>query len=118
MPQAEINIGAEITPETTMLLEYIKDIAQRITKIEDGLSGTQNVWTRKPIKRVRNYTLPRGQSISRGDEVFTDHGGDLLGYFQDENGEGIILSKDSDGNNRFLISPEEEFYTTMSKLPF
>lgn len=120
MPKAKLSSNTEISQETTLILEHIRDISQRITRLEDkACINSIPVSGRIKASNPRGFILPRGETVAVGDAIYKDHGGPQIGYFQGINADGtIILSEEQNGDIPLLVMPGNPIYDTLTIIPF
>ena len=120
VPPAEISNSSKVSNETSLLLEQLKDISQRITRIEDNIITSRQINPPNvPVLRRRSkFTLPNGESITLGDTLYSKPGGKELGYFQGRNDKGFVVSKTVSGQDPTVIPIDSEIYETLSTSPF
>lgn len=118
---AELPKNNPISNEAALILASLQDISKRIASIElfrsesdlfGGVSGRNRRLGRAP----RIYSLPSGEEVSTGEEIFDSIGGNLLGKFVAINSEGVTIQK-SDGTH-FVVPPDQEVFKTLSTIPF
>jgi len=107
--KAEIGEGTEISPDTSLLLNAIKDISNRISYIEKEADIRHQL----PIKRNPRLALPSGDFAERG-SLLTDLEGKIIGELHGINKDGIIL-RDSIGT-LFVIRPEDDRFFALIKM--
>lgn len=112
IPKAELQGTEAIAPETSLLLDAIQDISQRLTRIEET-KGPRF----KALRERSSITLQDGEEISKGYYVYDSRvPGEPIGKAVMSNSDGIILSKSN--GDFFLVSYDSELYSRLNTIPF
>lgn len=110
--KAEINTN-EVTPETSLLLDAIRDVSQRLTRLEEREPLPHRIYRQPQPEMV---TLPNGERVRAGQQIGTspadDPIGELIAWSDDS-----ILVRGADGEE-FTIPPEDERFGKLSLWPF
>ena len=114
--KAVLSPGTEISGETSLVLNALRDLSHRITGLEEQQSS-------RPVGRMRRtrWKLPSGNSASLGESVFDGPGGTELGYFDGIDDYGILIRYlDGEGEDSpgFIVPPDSEQYERVTTVPF
>ena len=117
---AELGKRTEISNETSLILDALRDVSQRITRIEDvektigsGKEPTLGKMLEHALAEHKELEkLPNGIMISSGEPVYASPGGDFLGFYAGQGVVGIMLHKE-DGAHHF-IRPDNPLYKTLT----
>jgi hypothetical protein len=127
--QATISTDTKISEETGLILKSIRDVSQRLTSLEEKTKKIQRIpiWGEKQSQQdlfkdlfsTTSGSLPNGQSVAQGEQLYNKSGGEPIGYYQANLEEGIVISTNKHGSDdAFLITPEDPIYKTMTTIPF
>jgi hypothetical protein len=114
VPRAELSPQDNLSQETSVILEAIEDMAQRLTTLEQRNLGTSRwIGTRKSMS---DLVLPNGEIVDPGTTIFDTAGGNALGKLLSVEPNRIIIE---DGSGDLIsITPESNIYATLSMVPF
>lgn len=125
--KAEISAAATVSSDTALILQAVKDVAQRVGQLEQGTTiaptTREERHTVSParlaaIRRslAKKPTLPNGEEVSRGSSIYDRAGGKFLGLFDGYDDEKRVVLTTDRGD--FAVPMDDPRYETLSELPF
>ena len=115
--KAELSSKTEISGEASLILAGIRDISQRMTRMEDAQR-------KKMVPKTmtsKKICLPNGEFAKLGDTLFDGASGEEVGLFQglDQVGDLMLIIKAADGSEvQTIITPASDLYETLSPYPY
>ena len=130
--QAELVSSTEISSDTSLILNVLRDVSQRITKLEDkgemagfgirvgskAISQPNALVAGLNLRKIKQKyekleTLPNGHKIFWGDPVYSAPGEDLLGYYDGQSTFGVMIKREDGSGSSFIVRPENPNYDTL-----
>jgi len=116
IPQAELSNNTTLSVESTLILEQIRDVSQRLTGIEDNYN-THKIDYTDNSKKLK-YSLPNGESVDIGDSIYGIEYKEL-GFFRGYRNDSVVLTINSvKGNQLIVIDKQNVNYNSLTTVPF
>lgn len=116
--QATLDASTEISSDTGLVLAAIRELAGRITRLEDDQQKKQEDRQQKELLAISTrpyrarYSLPGGDEVCKGDGILDEPNGSEMGKFQGINAQGVLL-KTHMGQD-ILVPPDDDRFSTLS----
>jgi hypothetical protein len=114
--RAEIKEQSSLTPDTAILLNAMRDVAERISRIERRSRDDRVIRARTyaPPELKQMFKLPNGELVDLGWPVFDRHQ-NYLGQFHGLGSEGVILLDPN--RKQFVVPPDSEDFMALNSVP-
>ena len=111
--KAELTASTEISPGTSLILDAVKELSQRLTKLE-GVSRypfreqSSSSSSSSSSSRPTYFQLPSGEMVRSEEPIYDPEDGSFLGYFIARDPRGRVVLSNEGGV--IAIPPDDERY--------